>query len=377
MNKPVKVVQMTTVHHPEDPRIYHKQCRSLAEAGFEVTYIAPYVKGLTLDEPNLTYMPLPAVKRRFLSMMISPIRAYRMVKKLGADIIHLHDPELLLVGNLLSSKGYHVVYDIHEDYQTGIVTRDYFNKPVRKGLSAIYKWIEKRATKGMTLVLAEKYYKDLYPSGIPLLNYPILDESLRNLPVPQGPREKKVLYTGNITRDRGALTHAGLVHTDADLEVHMIGKCDPVLAKAMRALAVPSESRLLIEGEGSFVSRGRIIEGYASRPWLAGLALFPPSEHYEKKELTKFFEYMLAGIPIICSDFPVWRTFVERYGCGVTVDPDDPAAIREVIADLHANPEFVEQMGKCGKAAVTNELNWSKEAEKLVALYESLMSGEK
>ena len=57
--------------------------------------------------------------------------------------------------------------------------------------------------------------------------------------------------------------------------------------------------------------------------WTAGLALFPDTPHYREKELTKFFEYMAAGLPIICSDFPVWRELVERHRLGLCVDPED------------------------------------------------------
>ena len=61
--------------------------------------------------------------------------------------------------------------------------------------------------------------------------------------------------------------------------------------------------------------------------WLAGLAIFPPNPHYYEKELTKFFEYMGAGLPIVCSDFPAWRTLMAETGAGICVDPQDPESI--------------------------------------------------
>ena len=38
---PKRIVHLSTVHSPHDPRIYHKQCRTLAKAGFDVTPIIP------------------------------------------------------------------------------------------------------------------------------------------------------------------------------------------------------------------------------------------------------------------------------------------------------------------------------------------------
>src|SRR5690625_7556260 len=74
-----------------------------------------------------------------------------------------------------------------------------------------------------------------------------------------------------------------------------------------------------------------IEEMYLSKRWLAGIAIFPPTEHYKKKELTKFFEYMNAGLPIICSDFPVWKQFINKYECGITVDPYNETEIKNAL----------------------------------------------
>src|SRR5699024_6459436 len=101
--------------------------------------------------------------------------------------------------------------------------------------------------------------------------------------------------------------------------------------------------------------------------------LFPPTAHYMKKELTKFFEYMNAGLPIICSDFPVWKNFVETYQCGIAVDPYDEHAIRQAISYLRNNPERAREMGKNGKEAVTQELNWQSQEEILITWYNTLL----
>ena len=37
----IRVVHLSVVHTPDDPRIYERECRTLAEAGYDVTYLAP------------------------------------------------------------------------------------------------------------------------------------------------------------------------------------------------------------------------------------------------------------------------------------------------------------------------------------------------
>jgi glycosyltransferase involved in cell wall biosynthesis len=96
-----------------------------------------------------------------------------------------------------------------------------------------------------------------------------------------------------------------------------------------------------------------------------------------KKELTKFFEYMNAGLPIICSNFPVWKDFVETHECGIAIDPTKDEEIREAITFLQENPEEAKRMGENGKKAVMNELNWGTQEKKLVDWYVELLSIEK
>src|SRR5699024_5366883 len=104
--------------------------------------------------------------------------------------------------------------------------------------------------------------------------------------------------------------------------------------------------------------------------------LFPPTDHYMKKELTKFFEYMSAGLPIICSDFPLWKDFMAHYECGIAVDPDKPTEIANAIHYLQMNPDEAIRMGANGKKAVIEKLNWHHEEKKLIHWYNDLLGRE-
>jgi len=74
-----------------------------------------------------------------------------------------------------------------------------------------------------------------------------------------------------------------------------------------------------IVGGDSYIKR-EVIDSYHMKMDL-GLFLPPPSKNYERKLSTKFFEYMLAGIPFIASNLKRWKAFVEENRCGFTVDP--------------------------------------------------------
>lgn len=91
---------------------------------------------------------------------------------------------------------------------------------------------------------------------------------------------------------------------------------------------------------------------------------------------TKIFEEMLAGLPVVCTDFVLWREFVDRYHCGICVDPQDADAIASAVWYLLDHPEEARQMGENGRRAVKEEFNWNVEERKLLALYEEVLTNE-
>lgn len=372
MHTPKRVVQLTTVHHPYDPRIYHKECKSLQNAGFDVTLIAQASDEDTNTEKPIKHIPLKKYKSRLKRMTVGAFQAYKKAKALKADVYHFHDPELLPVAWLLKKKNNIVIYDIHEDYITSILQKDYASKPVKKLLAACYKIMERFFTRNFELCLAEKYYKERYPTGTCILNYPTINEDFIKH-TRSGTTENKLLYTGNVSLVRGAMEHARIPLIDEEIEVHFVGKCPSDLAELIYQVAGDKKDKLKIEGINQFIEKEVIEKRYLETNWLAGIALFPPTEHYMKKELTKFFEYMNAGLPVICSDFPVWKKFMETYQCGIAVDPNDNAAIKQAITFLKNNPEEARQMGENGKKAVLEELNWGTEEKKLIAWYHELL----
>lgn len=73
------------------------------------------------------------------------------------------------------------------------------------------------------------------------------------------------------------------------------------------------------------------------------------------------------------SDAPGWREIVERYECGLAVNAEDPRSVAAAISELLRDPERARAMGGRGREAVMRELNWDREAPRLLGLYERLL----
>lgn len=340
--------------------------------GHRVTLIAPHSRDQLVE--GVSIKALPKASNRLKRMLKSNYAAYKMAVDEDADIYHFHDPEFIPLAWLMAVKyKKKIVYDVHEDYYSSIKSKPYLPPVIRNVIAVMVSFFEKVLTRRFARVLAEKYYRDRFPEGITVLNYP-RSNLLTSVPLNRfSNKRKQLIYTGNITEDRGALIHANIVNYFDQGFVYLVGKCEPDFADRLLALAGKNSDRLVIVGRGRYVPFEEIMHYYATGSWTAGLALFPPNNHYVNKELTKFFEYMGAGIPVVCSDFPAWRSLFRKTGAGLCVDPFDEEKIKETLDFLFNNQDQADQMGRKGRKSVEQYFRWENEAFKLDSLYRELV----
>ncbi len=367
--KPVRVVHFCTVHNWNDVRVFQKQCVSLAKAGYDVHLVVPGAPHTTSQGVHLHTIKFSS--NRIARMTRTAWHAFRIACQLRADIYEIHSPELLPEALILSLLGKPVVYDVHEDFTTLIRQKDYLPAFARVLFAHGVRFLEKVSSRFMTITLAEKYYADFLPGHPLLLNYPF-DFGFTTLPRRDGPNCRVLLYAGNVGVERGALLHPSLLSLDREIEVHLVGHCPSALAARARDAAALAVDRLHIDAVDQFLPHARIQEYYQRDDLLAGLAVFPSTPDVVNKELTKFFEYMAAGLPILCSDFPAWRRLVVDNGVGLAVNPQSPPAIAEAIAWLREHPHERQQMGERGRRLVAEQFNWASQEKILLGIYAEL-----
>lgn len=367
----MKVIHMTTVHKRNDIRIFIKQCSALSSFGHDVALLI--ADGLGDDTvKNIKIYDVGKKAGRLKRMLLSTIAMYQKAIELNAEVYHFHDAELLPVGYLLKKKGKEVVYDVHEDLPKQVYGKPYLKpylKPlISKGIKFVEDFVSRRLSSivGATPVISERF-NSLNQNVININNFPILGELAGEVEWEE--KSLEVCYVGGITEIRG-------IHQVVEA-FGSIGNCRLNLVGEFGSQHLRNELKDSVGwnniNELGFLNREGVRD-ILSRS-IGGLVTFLPLPNHVDAQPNKMFEYMSAGVPVIASNFPLWKDVIEKNECGICVDPESPAEISKAIQYLANNPIKARQMGENGKKAVASIYNWGIESLKLKALYESFEGG--
>ena len=369
----MRVVVCTVVHHPADARIFYREIRALLDAGHDVTYIAPHGEpgqrpiqdqGQDLDFPertvgSLTTVTIPrAVGRRRLGALRAA-RAAMAAQMAGADLLLVHDPELLL---MLPPRRRRppTVWDVHEDTAAALTTKSWLPSWLRALAAGGVHTAERLAERRLHLMLAERGYQDRF--GAP---HPVVPNTTYVPPEaapPSGPR--RVVYVGWLSPDRGSaeMVELGRLLKPHGIAVELIGQADGAAQAHIEA------GREFVHWHG-FVPNAdalRLVEGA-----LAGLSLLQDEANFRHSMPTKIAEYMARGVPAISTPLPLAAELVEAADGGFVVPFNDPRAAADAILKLDADPGLRAHMGQRAHAYALRNLAWAPHAAAFVAELET------
>ncbi len=370
-SRPVRVCVLTSVHPPLDTRVFHRQAKSMAAAGFDVLLVAAGAPNHPVD--GVRFAGLPQTGRRLFRPLRWPVVVYRAIRA-RADVYHFHDPELLPFGLLLrlvTRKA--VVYDSHEYLREDILGKHWIPARLRKPVAFLADRVEKWTARRLSAVVTvtEEMQSRFLPyqrRTITVKNLPPLPD----LPEPLPERRPIVAYAGLINVERGLdilYETARLVRARVPVaEFHILGTVEwdglPAADKARR----PAD----------WEAMGVRFLGTRPQPevaaFLAGASVgwLPRSPHVANNLLAwpnKLVEYMVVSLPIVASDLPLQARVVEEARCGRVVEALSPRAHADAICELLQHPEVAAGLGENGRREAMARYTWEGEAQKLKALY--------
>ncbi|MDA8326970.1 MAG: glycosyltransferase family 4 protein [Nitrospiraceae bacterium] len=375
----IRVCHITTAHSALDDRIFHKECRSLAESGYEVILIARHGQNKTIDGVKiLALRPAGGLLSR---IFFTSTRTLLLALSQRAHIYHFHDPEFLLFAPLLKllTKG-KLIYDVHENYGKQIQNKFYLPAPSRRVIAFLTRGIELLTSYFFDgIVTATEDIAGIfkrYKYTLCIKNYPVASyfkngcEFKKNgRPGQDGKKGFDLIYAGEISEQRW-------------------------LCEVVESMEYVDGAKLFLYGgvqSPAFLARLGELNGFKKVQYLgkvtheevvsqlekydAGIVCLRPIPNYVTALPVKMFEYMAAGIPVIASNFNLWAGIIERNRCGICVDPLNPKAIAGAIKYLMDHLGTARQMGENGRKAHLREYNWDGEKQKMLKMYKDILDG--
>lgn len=375
----IKICHITSVHCRDDDRIFLKECKTLSKVGFDVNLIVADAKGdETVD--NIKIYDIGKPKNRIERILKTTKKVFKKALEVNAEIYHFHDPELIPIGLKLKKFGKKVIYDVHEDYYSKILNKDYIpSYIVRKVTAFFFNLFEKLVSKKYFdyIITADNHTKEKFNAKnavrianfIPLSEINLQIESVQNLLTKSEKEEYICVYVGGLSKNRGLLKMAEAIENmPYKIRLHLVGKFEN-------------------QTDINLIKKYTKTQYLGFKPWnetikiimnadIGLLLLQPiPSYLYAGENTIKLFEYMFCGIPIITSNFKNLTNIIEVNNCGICVNPTNPKEIAKAIEYLITHPAEAKKMGENGKTAVLEKYNWEKESEKLIEVYTRLTGG--
>lgn len=359
---PTKVIHVTTAHPRDDVRIKVKFANCWAALGPAELIVCDGLPDETVD--GVLIQGLTKRGSRLARMMRAPFDCLRLLRrKNDRCVVHLHDPELLLVALFMRWAGYKVVFDLHEDLIDQVISKPYLKPHVAKAIylatRVIYPLLLRTANARIAATSAiSDHYSRLLGSHIPVVYNYVMRSETRD-PGSYAPATKTLVYSGAINEIRGIWRMLAI--GEALPEGWRLVLCGRFRTEALREKCEKHPGWKNIDYRGH-VTRSEVRQIYAEAA--CGLVLFDKQPNHMESLPNKMFEYMGNALPCVSTDIPRWQDLVEGNEVGICVPSEDDMEMLQRISTYLADPEQRARHAENGARLVQEKFSWEPEFEK-------------
>ena len=362
----LRVVHLSTVHRLSDPRIRLKECQALVDAGAHVRFVARASSIAVRDEVD--EVALTPVMSRFARLVSSQREALAAIRDFAPDVIHFHDPELLLLAPVLRRIAPTVIYDVHESLPDLVLDREWIPARARKLVSSVCGWLEPRLSRLCSgVVLVDRRWASRFAPlpWVEITNPPLRDEfGTVDRSSPATPPH--FVYVGELLPERGVHSAVEAINRiSSTVRLTLAGPVSTSLAAELENL--DTKSRLELPG---LVDRDHVGQLLASAT--AGLVLLEPVPAYDDATATKIFEYLGTGLPLILSDTTAHRRVEAETDAAIVVPYGDVDALQQTMQRLLDDDATWSRLVEAAQAAARSMPTWDDLVPALQDFYATL-----
>ncbi|RPI66165.1 MAG: glycosyltransferase, partial [Geobacteraceae bacterium] len=336
MTDRVKVCHVISGYHRTDARIFYRQCQSLRKHGFEVCILTndghsnEVIEGIPIV--SCTKTPVS----RWQQLLMASRLFYDQALAIDADVYQLHSPELLPLGVKLKRRGKTIVYDAHEDMPNHILEKEWLPHWSRQLVSRAFALYMNRALRAFDQIISPHSHvvrslQERLGKGILVANFPLIKERQEWSEDEYLARKNLFCYSGTVYSYSNQATTAAALSELEDAYYQIAGYIDDEQREMLRKSAAGSRISCLDR-----LSQVELAKFYNRS--IAGIVVYDYKLNLGNRlgsyGTNKIFEYMEAGLPIICTDYDLWKDIVDRYKCGICVKPGDIAGLRQAMCTI-------------------------------------------
>lgn len=371
----MKTVTVSVINDLVTDQRVHKVCTTLQGMGFNVTLVGRKQKAsLQLNQrAYATHRMKLMFEKGVLFYAFFQLRLFFYLLFKKADVLVANDLDTLLPNYLIAKlKGIPLVYDTHEIFtEVPELAGHHFKQGVWQ---RVEKWIFPKLKYVFTVnqSISDWYYDKYKVRSLVVRNMPrriapyFRSVSRSELKLPE---DKKIviLQGAGINVDRGAEELVLAMKYLQDVVLLIVGSGDVI----SRLKEMVAEEKL----QHNVILTGKVPQERLKQYTVVadlGITLDKPTNiNYRFSLPNKVFDYIHAGIPVVCSDLPEVAKIVRDYQVGVVCTSFDPQNIAGVIRSALTSRDYLLWERNTIKAG--EELCWETDEVELKRVYSKFL----
>lgn len=365
----VSILHITNAHASNDPRIFERHCTSLANNGFDISYLGPFGNINEINQ-GVKIVGIRKTKSRFIRFTYINFKILTQILKLKPNIVEFHDPDLLLLAAILKIFGFKIIGNIHEDISLQVLNKYWIPKILRNLLHKFFSFFYPifvnlvcDATVSATDGISKKFKKK---NNIVTRNFPTKNFFYGNENSKKNLIKKKLnlIYVGVVEERRGLDIMLKISKSRLVSKLTLVGKFSPESLKTKVEFNEKQNKKLKIIGEVPYKKVPQYIKQND-----VGICLIENNLAYSESIPTKIFEYASLGLPTISNNFKYIYDLNNKKTFAILIDEVNINSIDNALKRVIDKYNFYSS----SSLDATKLFNWSNEESKYLDLIKKIV----